>query len=251
MPVEIEIPITIDASGADVELFGSTFTLTGIDYNLVNQDNAQVTAAALSAALLYKDTDSGDSLFAYDSAAMADLSGEIDACVAEEHSMTEGEFAAGTGTVANGSLGEVYVQWIAKELFGNAAAQAPISNDAAIVSQVHGRDYGNQFTSALVSGLSADVVGGTAGASNAVVKVIYEQLLKQDESRFDDASHDTLTAMPFQAGDSIKFIVSFTAINSFQSEGADTVGGITETAVLPDGLGTVTAVKFGLKLTLA
>lgn len=249
MSVDIEIPITIDASGADVELFGSTFALTDIDYNLTN--TGAVAAADLAAALLYKDTDSGSALFAYSSAGMTDLSAAVQDAMPETWALVEGEWATGEGNVSSDTLGRVFVQWIAYNLFGHPAAQAPISNDSAIEAQVHAVDYGNQFTAALTAGLSADSVGGSGGASNDVVKVIYEQMVKAAKSRFSDVDDSTLVQMPFQTGDSIKFIVSFSAINTFQTEAADTVGGVAETAALPDGLGTVPAVKLGLKITLA
>lgn len=223
----ITIPIVLDAS-ASATIFAEAAPTTDASY-VFTMNSSSLTAAKLSSFLQYIDQDDDTTLFTYSSTAKTDVENGLHADICNQQltyspsPTTEQHFPNhASGAVANDTLGEMMVKYIASVLFGHPEAQAPIKNDNAIVeavqttSNIHG-----QFVAELSAGLNADAVTGENGSRNEIVLSIFEQLVAfssqndagagsaVDSNRFGDASHtDEYKGIPFQSGDVIIFLVN-------------------------------------------
>ena len=220
--VSINIPITLTASTPSVVLFGSTLSdLSGYDYSLTAA--GLVSAAAMSGSYTYADAESASPVFADGN--LAALASALDS------GMAGIAVAAGDPLGNASSFAEMYIRWVANTLFGHPEAQAPIENDAAIVSTINGSGFGGQFTSAL---------------TGAVRKVIFEQMFNQAKSRFSGASDQAALPMPFEAGDSISFLVTVEGVTPTTD-----IAELGETSALPAGLPTLETKTWKITTTLA
>lgn len=222
----ITIPIVLDAS-ASATIFSEAQPTTDASY-VFTMNSSSLTAAKLSSFLQYIDQDDDTTLFTFSSTSKTDVENGLHADISNQSltyvaSPTSEHFPNHvSGAVANATLGEMMVKYIASVLFGHPEAQAPIKNDSAIVqavqttSNIHG-----QFVTELSEGLNADAATAADGSRNEIVLSIFEQLVAYssendatagtavDSNRFGDASHTAeYKGIPFQTGDTIIFLVN-------------------------------------------
>jgi hypothetical protein len=117
------------------------------------------------------------------------------------------------------------IQWISSTLFGHPLAQAPITNEATIISDISG---GTGYISNVKLGQQifdslSDNISGINGGNNAIVQSIYEQMV--NIGRFNDeqgdasgvldgntlfsapADTDGFVSFPFRTGDKLSFLI--------------------------------------------
>jgi hypothetical protein len=117
------------------------------------------------------------------------------------------------------------IQWISSTLFGHPLAQAPITNEATIISDISGGTgySGNvKLGQQIFDSLTHDISGNNGG-NNEIVQSIYEQMV--NIGRFNDGQGDATVDLdgtteysappdtngfipfPFRTGDKLSFLI--------------------------------------------
>lgn len=224
----ITIPIVLDASG-DAVIFSEEAPSTDVSY-VFDMSAVNLSAEDLSNSIQYKDSDSGETLFAYNNTNIEtlrdNLATDISNTVLSLNTTDGANLPNHSSSVDDATIGEMLVKYIASVLFGHPEAQAPIENDTTIIKEVQEDSaLADQFRDQLKAGLNQSDTDGndTVAAENAVLQSIFEQLISHssgdetgdgtspDNNRFGDRK-DTgvIHGMPFLSGDTIIFLVNMT-----------------------------------------
>ena len=123
------------------------------------------------------------------------------------------EFVSGY-TIANNTLGVLFLQYIADILFNHPFAQAPIKNDQEIIDSVNIHSKLNeQFVEGLIENLMERSTyiessrSQQATSRNDQLQITLEQMFTQDFGRFTDNTDGVPESFPFQAGDEITVLL--------------------------------------------
>jgi len=127
------------------------------------------------------------------------------------------------------SLGDYVVGLVAKAVYGNYRAVAPIVNDAELTSYVDNSQnaVANPILYAILNGGSTTLVPNGADTSENFTSAdlltvplgnVLATMIKNFQNRFINASNlDQPVNIPFQSGDAIEFTVTFNNLRAVQS----------------------------------
>lgn len=123
------------------------------------------------------------------------------------------EFVSGY-TIANNTLGVLFLQYIADILFNHPFAQAPIKNDQEIIDSVNIHSKINeQFVERIIENLMERSTyiessrSQQATSKNDQLQITLEQMFTQDFGRFTSNTDGVPESFPFQAGDEISVLL--------------------------------------------
>jgi hypothetical protein len=143
---------------------------------------------------------------------------------------------------SDGLLSAHVIQWISSTLFGHPLAQAPLTNEANIISDIaEGSGYSDNIKlgQQIYDALKDNIYSVNGSTDNSIVQSIYEQMV--DYGRFNDkngeasgvvdgtteysapADTDNFISLPFKSGDKLSFLIKV------ECELENDTGDITET----------------------
>lgn len=219
----IHIPIILDSSGAIV-LYGENEPNYDYSYNVI-MNTSTVSSALLNTYLQYVEVEKSEVQpesefhFTYNPYVEADFRASLLSDISNQSGRVRNaktslqEFESGF-VVRDGTLGELFVRYIADVLFHNPEAQAPIRNDRDIIEQIQQTSMlHEQFMAKVTSGLMDRMtyIGSEesekVSSKNAYLRSVIEQLLLKVPERFPHSQDTIPVAFPFQSGDEISFLI--------------------------------------------
>jgi hypothetical protein len=226
--VSLILPITVDVSSNDVQIFGEQVDLSN---NYLIEMSQPVFASLLAGTFYYKQSSgTADDVEVWPANGTApdgltvppvdftsfkgNLSSGLESTMTASGSGFQADYASlpNSGYDASSpfysfpSIYELFLSRIAFDVFGHPLAVAGIQNDSALLDSMR------------KSGTDKDIPSLLADAMNTLsaegCKLIYEQILRQDSSRFENVN-DKTAANPLQinAGDDITFALTLKPAN--------------------------------------
>jgi len=136
---------------------------------------------------------------------------------------------------SNSKLAGHIIQWIASTLFGHPLAQAPITNEDSIITDISdGSVQNTKLGQQLYDAFSGDSASGTNGTQdNIILRTMYEQMVTtgrfntgSGEGTDNNALPDTegFVSLPFKNGDKVSFLLDIGCNLSADSSIPDTSG---------------------------
>ena len=252
-PVTIYMPMTFELSGMDVKLFGQKFDMSG---SIIVCTNTLAAAKFyvdndISASFLSFNQDASENNFSAFLGSVATISGIIDEVKAAlnfadgssynpaNRGQTDLDASAvfvGAGATWTNfhSLQDFVLSYFANHILGHPGALAAISNDSAIRASIN-----TKFP---------EVLAELQTMSEDRRKVIIQQVMNQDLSRFEEADKGTTQPLKLVAGDKLLLQIllrdnTYSLQNNLYAPGSLTgLGVITvENSSIPAGSTAVTA----------
>lgn len=221
--VSLILPITVDVSSNDVQIFGEQVDLSN---NYLIEMAQPVFASLLAGTFYYKESAGNpDEVVVWPANATApdgvsvspcdldpflgNLNSGLEGTVTASGSGFQVDYAALPNSAYDASspfysfpnIYQLFLSRIAYDVFGHPLAVAGIQNDSDLIASMRKSGQANNIT-----GLLGTAMNTLDGAS---CKLIYEQILRQDAARFENVNDKTAAnPLPINAGDDITFALT-------------------------------------------
>lgn len=196
------LPVYLDSEGKVMDTSANSTSSMDSSFNFV-MTGLQSSADTLSNFIKYKVDVSGVPTFIYNdvqrinfnSQLLTDISGQ-----AVSHYETY--FFNSTRNTTNGTIGDMYTQYISDILFDSPSLSGSITNKEQIINKIVGSRLNEQFTNSIANGLSQ-----LEYDYNLIAHTLYEQLKNEMPHRFENEQVNTAYNFPVESGDDIALFV--------------------------------------------